>query len=98
VRPHLRHIPRLTRRRMAMRREHRGLLSPAQMEVLASIAVMAIEVRSKLQRPADAVLGHLLDLAGITAVRGGAANRVGRVNADRQIDVSALGIERIIAG
>jgi hypothetical protein len=46
----------------------------------------------------NVVSDKLFDLAGIAAVRGGTADRVGGVNADREVDVSALGIERIIAG
>jgi hypothetical protein len=34
----------------------------------------------------------------VRAVRGGAADRIGRVNADCQVDVGAIGIERIVPG
>src|ERR1700682_2804804 len=39
---------------------------------------------------------QLLDLAGIAAVWGGAADRVGRLYADRQVDIGAVGIEHRI--
>src|SRR5438132_14172124 len=42
----------------------------------------------------DAVSHQLFDLARIAAVWGGAADRVGRLDADRQVDVGAVGIER----
>ena len=41
---------------------------------------------------------QLLNLAWITAVRGSAADRVGRLDADRQVYVGAVGIERIVTG
>ena len=43
-------------------------------------------------------LPQLLNLAWITAVRGSAADRVGRLGADRQVDVGAIGVERIVTG
>src|SRR5438132_2873693 len=38
------------------------------------------------------------DLTGVAAVRGGAADRVGGLDADRQINVGAVGTERVVAG
>jgi hypothetical protein len=36
-------------------------------------------------------------LTGIAAVRGGAADRVGGLDADRQINVGAVGTERVVS-
>ena len=41
---------------------------------------------------------QLLDLAWITTVRRSAADRVGRLDADRQVEVGAIGVQCIVAG
>jgi len=45
-----------------------------------------------------AVSDHLLDLARIAAMRGGAADGIGRLNADGQVDVGAVGINSVVPG
>jgi hypothetical protein len=45
----------------------------------------------------DYVLDQFLDPARITAVRCGAANRIGCLDADRQVDIGTLGIKGIVA-
>src|SRR5262249_36915636 len=46
----------------------------------------------------DAASRQLFNLAWITAVRGRTADGVGRLDADRQVDVGTIGVERIVAG
>jgi hypothetical protein len=48
--------------------------------------------------PAGVPSSQPFDLTGVAAVRGGAADRVGGIDADRQINVGAVGTERVVAG
>jgi len=48
--------------------------------------------------PAGVPSSQPFDLTGVAAVRGGAADRVGGLDADRQINVGAVGTERVVAG
>ena len=54
--------------------------------------------RSRRAAPAGVPSSQPFDLTGVAAVRGGAADRVGGLDADRQINVGAVGAERVVAG
>jgi hypothetical protein len=64
----------------------------------AGVSVRAARAWRATRAGRGAASGQLLNLAWVAAVRGSAADGVGRLDADRQVEVSALGIERIVAG
>src|ERR1700720_3385350 len=73
-----------------------GMAVPSQSSLSPDLNAWA---RSRYRLDANRSVVKFADVARITAVRSSAADRVDRLDADRQIDIgAAIGIEGVIAG
>src|SRR4029077_21292609 len=73
-----------------------GMAVPSQSSLSPDLNAWA---RSRYRLDANKSVVKLADVARITAVRSSAADRVDRLDADREIDIgAAVGIEGVVAG